>query len=132
MSHKPKRNAIIKKMNQPCTLHKAEKVFHFLYTKASTEHIFEEIKVYCRYGLCLHKLVKCEWFTVRFRTGGESLKQQVAYKHRKMLESKMASVFGEKIQEISTDLQKILLDDMVTAFENRLKVLNQVNLKLSR
>ena len=49
-----------------------------------------------------------------------------------MLESKMASVFGEKIQEISTDLQKILLDDMVTAFENRLKVLNQVNLKLSR
>ena len=60
------------------------------------------------------------------------MKQQVAYKHRKMLESKMASVFGEKIQEISTDLQKILLDDMVTAFENRLKVLNQVNLKLSR
>ena len=60
------------------------------------------------------------------------MKQQVAYKNRKMLESKMASVFGEKIQEISTDLQKILLDDMVTAFENRLKVLNQVNLKLSR
>ena len=42
----------------------------------------------------------------------------------------MASVFGEKIQELSTDLQKILLDDMVTAFENRLNVLNRADGKL--
>ena len=58
------------------------------------------------------------------------MKQQVAFKCRKELEAKMASVFGEKIQELSTDLQKILLDDMVTAFENRLNVLNRADGKL--
>jgi hypothetical protein len=42
----------------------------------------------------------------------------------------MASVFGEKLKELSTELQKILLDDMVTAFENRLKVLNRADLKI--
>jgi hypothetical protein len=41
----------------------------------------------------------------------------------------MATVFGEKIKELSTELQRILLDDMVTAFENRLKVLNRANVK---
>jgi len=58
------------------------------------------------------------------------LKQQVAFKCRKELEAKMASVFGEKIQGLPTDLQKILLDDMVTAFENRLNVLNRADGKL--
>jgi hypothetical protein len=55
------------------------------------------------------------------------LKQQVALKDRQELEEKMASVFGEKITKLSTELQGILLDDMVTAFENRLNVLNRVN-----
>jgi hypothetical protein len=41
----------------------------------------------------------------------------------------MATVFGEKIKELSTELQRILLDDMVTAFENRLNVLNRANAK---
>lgn len=58
------------------------------------------------------------------------MKQQVSLKSRKELEDKMASVFGEKISKLSTDLQKILLDDMVTAFENRLNVLNRASLKL--
>ena len=58
------------------------------------------------------------------------MKHQVASKSRKELEDKMASIFGENIQQLSTDLQEILLDDMVTAFENRLNVLNQANLKL--
>ena len=40
------------------------------------------------------------------------------------LEDKMAAVFGENIQGLSTELRQILLDDMVTAFENRIKVLN--------
>jgi hypothetical protein len=55
--------------------------------------------------------------------------QQIALKGRKELEVKMATVFGEKIKELSTELQRILLDDMVTAFENRLKVLNRANVK---
>jgi hypothetical protein len=55
--------------------------------------------------------------------------QQIALKGRKELEAKMATVFGEKIEKLSTELQRILLDDMVTAFENRLKVLNRANVK---
>jgi hypothetical protein len=57
------------------------------------------------------------------------VKQQIAVKSRKELEAKMATVFSEKIKELSTELQRILLDDMVTAFENRLNVLNRANAK---
>ena len=55
------------------------------------------------------------------------MKQETTPKDRKELEAKMASVFGKKIKKLSTELQKILLDDMVTAFENRLNVLNRAN-----
>jgi len=57
------------------------------------------------------------------------VKQQPTLKARKELEAKMATVFGEKIKGLSTELQKILLDDMVTAFENRLNVLNRAHSK---
>ncbi len=55
------------------------------------------------------------------------MKQEISLKGRQELEAKMASVFGEKIKQLSTELQEILLDDMVTAFENRLNVLNRVS-----
>ena len=55
------------------------------------------------------------------------MKQEATLKGRQELEAKMASVFGEKINQLSTELQRILLDDMVTAFENRLNVLNRVH-----
>ena len=55
------------------------------------------------------------------------MNQQVTSKSRKELEAKMATVFGEKITDLSTELQKILIDDMVTAFENRLNVLNRAS-----
>ena len=57
------------------------------------------------------------------------MKQQITIKARKELETKMAAVFGEKIKVLSTELQRILLDDMVTAFENRLNVLNRAHSK---
>jgi hypothetical protein len=57
--------------------------------------------------------------------------QQVTDKDRKELESQMATVFKEKIQCLSTELQEILIDDMVTAFENRLNVLNIASYKSS-
>jgi hypothetical protein len=50
------------------------------------------------------------------------LNQQRAVKGRKELEAKMSMVFGERIKGLSLELQEILLDDMVTAFENRLTV----------
>jgi len=51
------------------------------------------------------------------------LKQQMMEKDRKELEEKLNSVFGGEINGLSTELREILIDDMVTAFENRLKVL---------
>jgi len=50
------------------------------------------------------------------------LKNHLTFKGRCELETQMATVFGEKIKQLSTELQEILIDDMVTAFENRLKV----------
>jgi len=49
-------------------------------------------------------------------------------KGRDELETKMAVVLKEEIKGLSTEFQQILIDDMVTAFENRLKVLNRPRL----
>jgi hypothetical protein len=57
------------------------------------------------------------------------VKQQIIVESRKELEAKMSRVFGEKINGLSAELQRILLDDMVTAFENRLNVLNRASIK---
>jgi hypothetical protein len=53
----------------------------------------------------------------------------MAIKERQELEVKMATLFNEKLKNLSTELKQILLDDMVTAFENRLNVLNRANKK---
>jgi hypothetical protein len=45
--------------------------------------------------------------------------------NRSELKLKMANIFGEEIHTLPTELQEIFLDDLVTAFENRLKVLNR-------
>ena len=50
--------------------------------------------------------------------------KHIGEKDRKELEAKLAGVFQENIAQLSTELREILLDDMVTAFENRLNVLN--------
>lgn len=52
------------------------------------------------------------------------MNQNITFKQRKELEGKMAKVFKEDINVLSTELQKILVDDMVTAFQNRINVLN--------
>jgi hypothetical protein len=55
------------------------------------------------------------------------MKQQMIENGRKELEEKLSNAFGGKIHGLSTELQQILIDDMVTAFENRLKVLINLN-----
>ena len=55
---------------------------------------------------------------------------QNSSKERNALKLKMATVFSEELQTLSTDLQEILLDDLVTALENRLEVLNRVRLNV--
>jgi hypothetical protein len=49
-----------------------------------------------------------------------SLKESAALKERDEMEAKMETVFGKKISVLSAELREILIDDMVTAFENRL------------
>jgi hypothetical protein len=59
------------------------------------------------------------------------LNQKLTLKHRKEIEAKMAKVFKENIAILSTELQKILLDDLVTAFQNRMNVLIRAQEKRS-
>ncbi len=48
--------------------------------------------------------------------------------NRKRLIQKMKTAFSDKIQTLSPEYQTILLDDLVTAFENRLTVLEKSQL----
>jgi hypothetical protein len=43
----------------------------------------------------------------------------------------MAKVFRENIRGLSAELQRILVDDLVTAFQNRINVLIRVQEKRS-
>jgi len=63
--------------------------------------------------------------------GGNYLRQSVTLKQRKDLEAKMAKALKENIKGLSAELQKILLDDMVTAFQNRINVLMRAQRKRS-
>ena len=54
---------------------------------------------------------------------------EITEKDRKDLEAKLANVFHEQINDLTTELREILLDDLVTAFENRLNVLNHASRK---
>lgn len=51
------------------------------------------------------------------------MKQTLTIKQRKDLETKMAKALKENVKELSTSLRRILLDDLVTAFQNRINVL---------
>jgi len=57
--------------------------------------------------------------------------KSLTLKERKELQSKMAKVFNGNIKVLSTELQKILLDDLVTAFQNRINVLIRAQTKRS-
>jgi len=63
--------------------------------------------------------------------GGQNLKNTITLKQRKEIEDKMANVFKENLKALSTELQKILLDDLVTAFQNRMNVLMRAQEKRS-
>lgn len=51
------------------------------------------------------------------------MKQRITLKQRKELEARMARVFHKNVKGLSAELQRILLDDLVTAFQNRINVL---------
>lgn len=45
---------------------------------------------------------------------------------RKQLEKKILQIFQEEMKRLSKDLQKILADDLVTAFINRMAVFTEI------
>jgi len=53
------------------------------------------------------------------------MKNQLTAKGRKELKNKMAAAISKEIKTLSRDLQNVLLDDLVTALENRLAILNR-------
>ncbi|MGA3191782.1 MAG: hypothetical protein ABSD73_04610 [Candidatus Bathyarchaeia archaeon] len=59
------------------------------------------------------------------------MKKALTLKERRELENKMAKVFKRNVKGLSAELQRILLDDLVTAFQNRMNVLIRAQAKRS-
>lgn len=59
------------------------------------------------------------------------MNKTLTLKERRKLQAKMAKVLNPDIRGLSTELQKILLDDVVTAFQNRINVLIRAQTKRS-
>jgi hypothetical protein len=58
------------------------------------------------------------------------MKQSISSKNRKELETKMAKVFEKDMKSLPTELRKIMANDLVSAFESRLCVLNRAQSNL--
>jgi len=87
--------------------------------------------VYSGFIFCIHKLVKYPHLILCITIGGKSLNRDIPIKQRKELEAKMTRIFKENMKALSAELQKILVDDLVTAFQNRKNVLIRVQKKRS-
>jgi len=48
---------------------------------------------------------------------------------RKQLQTKIISTFNEEMQALNQELQQVLADDLVTAFQNRLKTFIRIQQK---
>ena len=59
------------------------------------------------------------------------MRQSLTLKQRRDLSTKMFKVFKQDIKGLSAELQEILLDDLVTAFQNRINVLIRAQQKRS-
>jgi hypothetical protein len=57
------------------------------------------------------------------------LKRKLTSEQRKELEAKMIEALKSSIHELSAEFQRILIDDLVTAFQNRINVLIQAQQK---
>ena len=56
-----------------------------------------------------------------------SMENQLTGKSREELKNKLAAVLGESVKTLPLDLRDVLLDDLVTALENRLNILNRAH-----
>jgi hypothetical protein len=57
--------------------------------------------------------------------------KQIKSKNRKQLKDKMTEALNGNIKTLSAEMQEILVDDLVTAFENRFEVLSGAELNLN-
>jgi hypothetical protein len=58
------------------------------------------------------------------------VKQSISIKKRKELENKIIKIFEYDMQSCPVGFRKILADDLVSAFESRIYVLNQAQVNL--
>jgi hypothetical protein len=49
---------------------------------------------------------------------------------RQALKKKMIEVLNEDIKMLPVEMQDILVDDLITAFQNRMRIVNEVKLDL--
>jgi len=61
--------------------------------------------------------------------GGKSLERTISLGKRKQLQRKMLDLFMDEIEQLPNDLQRVLADDLVTAFHNRLAVFSRIQSK---
>ncbi|MDH5415572.1 MAG: hypothetical protein OEW87_15655 [Flavobacteriaceae bacterium] len=57
------------------------------------------------------------------------MKRTLSQEERKRLEEKIMEIFKNETNTLPKDLQRILADDLVTAFENRLATLIRIQSK---
>ena len=59
------------------------------------------------------------------------MEKSFSQKNRKKLQKMMIEAFTSEITTLTPDLQSILADDMVTALQNRLLVLQRIQTKIN-
>ena len=55
-----------------------------------------------------------------------TMNSKLNLKNRKVLQAKLASVFNDELQSLSGEYREILLDDLISAFQNRFEVLTRI------
>jgi hypothetical protein len=78
-----------------------------------------------KFGLAFHKAVKYPHINM-CGIRRKMLRWKITPRQRRELKAKMAVVLKEDIKRLSKKFQNILLDDLITAFQNRLDVLFRV------
>jgi hypothetical protein len=57
------------------------------------------------------------------------LKSSLLQAQRRLFQKRIMQIFQEEMEKLSSDLQKILADDLVTAFINRMAVFIEIQSK---
>jgi hypothetical protein len=77
----------------------------------------------------IHKLVKYQHPTVANKMEEKRLGKTLSQEERKQLEKKVMEAFRNQTKPLSEEFQRILADDVVTAFQNRLTTLLRIQSK---